>query len=299
MKRIINYYVLGGQGIGMRFVLLIACFFALLFSISSYVVLSKKLDLLDSLFSHLPQVTILDGKIISPVYTSQKFHTMVGDIEFNTASVFVNPAELMTQSKIYITQTQILIYSFNENYVPDRIQKISKPFNTPGGMYREIQVNKLEDQVFSVQGFLKKAKSLIALGNILIGIIIFIMLLADFLLTYLIVLFINFFLRLSLTAAQLGRLLVVPWGILVSGSFILTAMKKTLVLWWISCIVRSYTPVIPVGRAHENLMVYVMPMWWLILVLLFVVFIIYFMWASSLSLYKERRDEELKKRKSL
>ena len=105
MKRIINYYVLGGQGIGIRFVLLIACFFALLFSISSYVVLSKKLDLLDSLFSHLPQVTILDGKIVSPVYASQKFHTMVGDIEFNTASVFVNPAELMTQSKIYITQT--------------------------------------------------------------------------------------------------------------------------------------------------------------------------------------------------
>lgn len=297
MKRKFEYYVLGGDGIGMRFVLLIACFFALLFSIGGYVATIKPLNLIESIFSNVPQVTILDGKIISPVYASRKFGTFVGDVEFNTAVIFVSPENLMTSSLVYLTQTQIFVRNVSEQYAPSQITKYGVPVKTPSGIYYEIKVNQFNDQVFSSSGAFKKIKNALGLICIALGVLIFVVLIADFLFTYLIVLLLSLILRLKLTVAQLGRLLVVPWTILIVGSFAMTATKTSFVFWWLSIIVRVLTPSIYVGQSQENLFVFLMPVWWLILAFAFVIFVIYIVWASGLSLYIERRNELFNKKK--
>lgn len=297
MKRKFEYYVLGGEGIGMRFVLLIACFFALLFSIGGYMATIKPFNAIETIFSKVPQVTILDGKIISPVYASKKFGTFFGDVEFNTAVIFVNPENLMTSSLVYLTQTQIFVRNPNEKYVPSHIAKYGVPVNTPSGVYYEIKVNQFKDQVFSPSGAFEKIKNILGLVFIAIGVLIFFVLIADFLFTYIIALLIGLLLRLKLTVAQLGRLLVVPWTILIIGSFAMTATKTSFVFWWLSIAIRLLTPSISVGHSQENLFVFLMPMWWIILVFVFIIFIIYIVWASGLSLYIERRDELFNKKK--
>lgn len=295
MKRIINSYVFAGQGIGMRFALLVACFFALLIGIGTYVATLNPLNKLEESLKEIPQITVLEGKIISPIYADKKIPTILGTLEFNTAVSFITPETLITDAMVYVTQTQVFVKSPNERVIPMQFRAISRPIDTKNGIYREVKVSHFQDRVFSPIAAIQKVKSVLGLGSIALGIIVFTALIFDFLLTYAIVLFLNLFMRLKLTIAQLGRLLVVPWTFLIIGSFILTAMKKSLITWWVSLFLRMTTPSVQSRFSTENAFVYFMPSWWMIILLAFGILTVYIVWASGLSLYKERRDELFKK----
>lgn len=295
MKRIINSYVFAGQGIGMRFALLVACFFALLIGIGTYVTTLNPLNKLEESLKEIPQITVLDGQIISPIYADKKIPTILGTFEFNTAVSFITPEALITDAMVYVTQTQVFVKSPNERVIPMQFRAISQPIDTKNGIYREVKVSHFQDRVFSPIAAIQKVKSVLGLGSIALGIIVFTALIFDFLLTYAIVIFLNLFMRLKLTIAQLGRLLVVPWTFLIIGSFILTATKKSLITWWIALYVRMVSPAVQIGYSTENSFAYAMPMWWMIILLAFGILTVYIVWASGLSLYKERRDELFKK----
>ena len=295
MKRIINSYVFAGQGIGLRFVLLVACFFALLLGIGTYVASLNPLNKLEESLQEIAQITVLDGQIVSPIYVDKEIPTVLGTVEFNTAVSFITPDALITDAMMYVTQTQVFVKSPNERVVPMQIRAISQAIDTKNGVYREVKVSQFQDRVFSPIAVIQKVKSLLGLGTIGLGIIVFVALIFDFLLTYAIVIFLNLFMRLKLTIAQLGRLLVVPWTALIIGSFILTAMKKSMITWWIALYIRMTTPSIQVGYSTENAFAHFMPMWWMMILLAFGVLTVYIVWASGLSLYKERRDELFKK----
>lgn len=295
MKRIINSYVFAGQGIGMRFALLVACFFALLIGIGTYVATLNPLNKLEESLKEIPQITVLDGQIISPIYANKKIPTILGTFEFNTAVSFITPEALITDAMVYVTQTQVFVKSPNERVIPMQFRAISQPIDTKNGIYREVKVSHFQDRVFSPIAAIQKVKSVLGLGSIALGIIVFTALIFDFLLTYAIVIFLNLFMRLKLTIAQLGRLLVVPWTFLIIGSFILTATKKSLITWWIALYVRMVSPAVQIGYSTENSFAYAMPMWWMIILLAFGILTVYIVWASGLSLYKERRDELFKK----
>ncbi len=295
MKRIINSYVFAGQGIGMRFALLVACFFALLIGIGTYVATLNPLNKLEESLKEIPQITVLDGQIISPIYANKKIPTILGTLEFNTAVSFITPEALITDAMVYVTQTQVFVKSPNERVIPMQFRAISQPIDTKNGIYREVKVSHFQDRVFSPIAAIQKVKSVLGLGSIALGIIVFTALIFDFLLTYAIVIFLNLFMRLKLTIAQLGRLLVVPWTFLIIGSFILTATKKSLITWWIALYVRMVSPAVQIGYSTENSFAYAMPMWWMIILLAFGILTVYIVWASGLSLYKERRDELFKK----
>lgn len=145
----------------------------------------------------------------------------------------------------------------------------------------------------------KKLKSLFGLLWIGVGVSLFSAFILDFLLTYLIVLGINFIAGNKLTLGQQGRLLVFPWIIFTVICIALTLMQKMVLFWWFTLYLRIISPPVSIKNSvkPENLFTLLVPMWWVSLIVFVIFLIIYFVQAKGVSLYKERREVLFKKEK--
>ncbi len=298
MKQRFEYYVLGGRGIGLRFVLLICAFFSIIASLSFYVVTQKLYDEAYEQVSQLPPITIIGGKIISPNFNAEKISFPYLTAELNTKIAKIEPAHSNIATDIYLTQTQFFVRDNQTfSFLPEVVQnemKIVKMLD--GSVFRELPIELLSDRIFSIQGYFKKLKSILGLINIGFYVTLFFVLLFDFFVFYGAIIILTPFTRTQLTAAQRGRLLVIPWALLISVLFGFAATGTIVVSWWLGIILNTYSPSMDFGnRISESVFNHFAPMWWISVILFIIYLVIYFIWASGLSIYKERCDEAIKK----
>ncbi len=294
MKRLFEIYVLAGRGIGLRFILLVASLVALGISIFFYVRTVSALSILQTVFADIPNIVVMDGEIISPLYSQKRYETLLGTIEFNTQKHYILPSTTTTDAFIYITKTQIYIH---EN--SGLIKRTCNRFNLDavrfanGNLYREIRTADIKNQYINVDVLIGKVKSLVGLFFIAFGITVFCLFVLDFFVFYLITLLFKFVFGLKLTTGQVGRLSIASWGLMAFIILVLNACKIVTTFWWLSIFLRFTGPsvVISGNMPPVSIVGQFFPMWWLSIFVFLGCLIIHFTWSTGLSLYKQRRDE--------
>ncbi len=308
MKQKFEYYVLGGQGIGIRFVLVLALIVPILIGLVAFCKAKGIYDNLYAEFAKLPAITILDGEIASPALLGEKVDmTLFGhpvSVEFNTRYKSVDPTVININSDVYVTKTQILVRDDKYiNSVPGKYSPPSTGVQTVNGdKFKEINVSQIPSflvnmNTLNIKEQIKKLSNITYLGIIAFIVILFFIMFFDFFVFYLVVLIVTPLTRTSLTVAQRGRLLVFPWIFLNLVMIVLNACHIYVVPWWAGVVLNMYSPKLPLsGGMPESVFGYIMPLWWTASLAFVVMIFVYFIYGSGLSLYKERREELNKER---
>ncbi len=297
MKRKFESYVLGGQGMGLRFVWLACTLLAIVIGLIVYVRLQKVYDVAYEKVLELPPFMVMDGEIVSPILEKQKIELPYVTAELNTALPAVHSEYKEIKTDVYLSRTQLLV---RDNEVFKILPKDIKPkMNlvqfSDGKSYWVLPIDMLPDKVYSIQGYMKKLDSIIGLFSIAICALSFVVLLIDFFVFYGVILMMTPLTRTHLTIAQRGRLLVMPWLFMIGLMFCSSIVGTIIVPWWFGMILDAYSPLLNVNsQVTASLIEYIAPLWWCSIILFVVCVVIYFTWASGLSLYQERRDEMMK-----